>query len=105
MFIEEAALLSVRLVVHNLHAAHQLEIGILWVIEILIDLAAIGNRHVVIERQCDILTPLEGMRVELLILFSVAEQRVLIADQHLFDFDGDHVFLELYSDCFDDEHY
>lgn len=105
MLIEEAALLIVRFVVHDLHTACELEIGIFWVIEILIDLAVIGNRDVVIEGQSDILTPLEGMRVELLILLPVAEQRVLIADEHLLDFDGDHVFLELHSDCFDDQHY
>lgn len=61
LFIEQTSLLSAGFVVYDLDTSCHLEIGILWVIEILVYVAAIENSHVIVEGQCDIFTPLEGM--------------------------------------------
>ena len=68
------------LVIDDLYPGLKLSVGVFRVIIILIRLAGALERDVIVKRQGDALMPLEEVSGELLVLFLVAGEGLVVAD-------------------------
>ncbi len=100
--IDKKRLLISPSIIDNFECGGEFCIGCFWIAVVLINLTAEVEWYVIIERQCDILVPWEGVRIDLLILFLISHIIFFISDCYLSDPDRNDFFIELYSYAFYD---